>query len=110
MFIWLFTFSVLTRFSMTLFIMPHQSLVADLTKDYHIRTSLQSSRVVFGWVFGLLNAYLGYTYFLKPEGSESYDPTGFQELALFGALVILIAVIISTIGTYKITIKINKRR
>ena len=107
-FFWLLTFTVLSRSAMTLFVIPHQSLVAELTTDYNERTSLQSSRVVFSWMFGLTNAYLGYTYFLKPIGDGSYDPTGFHHLALFGSITIVVALTISSIGTFGYTLRNHK--
>ncbi|MCE2487022.1 MAG: MFS transporter, partial [Desulfurellaceae bacterium] len=42
LFAWLLGSASATRFAMTLFAIPHQALVAELTQDYDERTSLQT--------------------------------------------------------------------
>ena len=103
-FLWLLFGTVLTRFSMTLFAIPHQSLVAELSDNYNERTSLQSARTVFSWMFGLLNAYLGYTVFLRPQGPGQFDPSGFTMMALFGAATIMVSITVSALATHRITL------
>jgi Na+/melibiose symporter-like transporter len=101
LFAWLVVFACGTRFAMTLFVIPHQSLVAELTHDYDQRTRLQSGRVVFAWLFGLLNALLAYTVFLTATNEYPYDPEGFPAFALWGAGVMLVTTVISSLGTQK---------
>jgi Na+/melibiose symporter-like transporter len=99
LFLWLVVFACGTRFAMTLFVIPHQSLVAELTRDYDQRTKLQSGRTVFAWLFGLLNALLAYTVFLKATKAYPYDPKGFPAFALYGGVVMMIATLSSSFGT-----------
>src|SRR5262245_51139192 len=69
---WLTFFSIATRLAMSMFTIPHQSLVAEFASDYDERTRLQTLRMVFAYAFGLFNAVLGYTVFLKdtPEYAQ----------------------------------------
>ncbi len=101
LFAWLLSFACGTRFAMTLFAIPHQALVAELTEDYEQRTRLQSGRTVFAWLFGLLNALLAYTVFLKATSAYPYDPAGFPAFALWGALVMVLTTALSSVGTRK---------
>ena len=101
LFSWLLLFACGTRFAMTLFVIPHQSLVAELSDDYDQRTRLQSGRTVFAWLFGLLNALLAYTVFLKATDEYPYDPAGFPAFALWGAAVMVITTALSSVGTQR---------
>ena len=103
-FCWLTVFAVGTRFSMTLFAIPHQSLVPELTHDYDERTSLQSFRTVFAWLFGIANALLAYTVFLAATEQHPHgllNPSGYPKLAVFGAVVMLVSTFVSSRGTQK---------
>lgn len=101
-FAWLLTFSVGTRVAMAFFVIPHQSLVPELTQDSGERASLTSLRVVFAWIFGLINGLVAYTVFLKgtpeqPQGllrAEGYPP-----YAYFGATLMFLAMLVSALGT-----------
>jgi GPH family glycoside/pentoside/hexuronide:cation symporter len=101
LFAWLFVFASATRFSMSLFWLPHQSLVVELTDDRATRTSLQNVRNIFAWLFGLLNAWLGYQVFLASTPKYPIgvlNPDGYARFALWGAAAMLIATFVSTIG------------
>jgi GPH family glycoside/pentoside/hexuronide:cation symporter len=104
LFWWLVVTACGTRFAMTLFMIPHQSLVAELTSDYDQRTRLQSARTVFAWLFGLLNALLAYTVFLKATDEYPYDPRGFPAFALWGAGVMIVTTVISSLGTQRVAV------
>lgn len=111
-FLWLLFFAVGTRFAMTLFVIPHQSLVAELTRDYDERTTLQSLRVVFAWVFGLINAVAGFVVFLRatPEYPHGLlNPAGYPRYAIFGAIVMLVATFVSSAGTQRDAVRLAPR-
>jgi GPH family glycoside/pentoside/hexuronide:cation symporter len=101
LFAWLAIFAIGTRFSMTLFTIPHQSLVAELTDSYDERTRLQSSRTAFAWLFGLCNVLLAYTVFLRATAESPYDPAGFSGFAIFGGVVMLVTTLTSSLGTQR---------
>jgi glycoside/pentoside/hexuronide:cation symporter, GPH family len=101
LFLWLFFFASAARFSMSLFWLPHQSLVVELTDDRADRTALQNVRNIFAWLFGLLNAWLGYQVFLAstPEYKVGLlNPHGYDRFALWGACVMLLTTFVSTLG------------
>lgn len=112
LFLWLTTFAVGTRFAMTLFIIPHQSLLPELSQDYDERTSLQSWRTVFAWLFGLINAMLGYRVFLDatseyPQGL--LNPAGYPKFALWGASAIFVATLVSSLGTQRAALRAQSK-
>jgi glycoside/pentoside/hexuronide:cation symporter, GPH family len=101
---WLLVFSIATRLGMAMFVIPHQALVPELSSDAAERTSLTSLRVVFAWIFGLVNSFVGYTIFLKstPEFSQGLlNPAGYAPLGLFGAVVMVFAMTVSSLGTQR---------
>ncbi|MET0286918.1 MAG: MFS transporter [Polyangiales bacterium] len=103
-FFWLLTFSVATRVAMALFVIPHQALVPELSSESAERASLTSLRVVFAWIFGLVNSLVGYTVFLKttPEYAQGLlNPAGYPPLAVFGAVVMFFAMLLSALGTQR---------
>lgn len=106
---WLVFFASATRFSMSLFSLPHQSLVAELTDNFGERVSLQNLRNVFGWVFGLLNVWLGYTVFLAttPEYPIGLlNPDGYRQLATWGVIVLAGSTFISTLCVARAVLRI----
>jgi Na+/melibiose symporter-like transporter len=107
LFAWLTVFAIGTRISMSLFAIPHQSLVAELSSDYDVRTSLATHRTSFAWYFGLLNAVLAYVVFLRdtkeyPRGL--LNPDGYLPFAIWGGSAMLVATLISSMGTRKAAI------
>jgi GPH family glycoside/pentoside/hexuronide:cation symporter len=83
---------------MTLFVVPHQTLVAELTSDADERTTLQSLRTVFAWIFGLVNAALAYVVFLAAGLDKA---AGYLPFAIFGATVMLVSTLVSARGTQR---------
>ena len=108
LFVWLLGFSSATRFAMTLFAIPHQSLVPELTQDYDERTSLQTLRLVFAWLFGLAYALLAYGVFLRatpryPQGL--LNPEGYVGFAVRGAVIMLVTTLVSALGTQRAALR-----
>ena len=112
-FSWLLVFAVGTRVSMALFLIPHLSLVPELTHDFGERTSLASLRTVFAWIFGLTNGLLGYMVFLKatPEYPQGLlNPAGYGPFSVFGAIIMFVAMSISAVGTQRVAREAHVRR
>jgi Na+/melibiose symporter-like transporter len=108
LFTWLTVFAIGTRAAMACFAIPHQSLVAELTTDSDERTTLQSLRTVFAWLFGVLNALLAYTVFLAktPEYPLGLlNPKGYIGFAIFGAVAMFVATGISSAATNRAAIR-----
>jgi len=103
MFAWMLSFSVLVRVFMTLFVIPRDSMVPELTDNYDERTTLISYKFFFGWISGLTVSLLGYLYFLAP--SEEFadgrlNPDAYSAYALVGSVIILLGILICSAGTH----------
>ncbi len=102
LFAWLLCFLVLVRISASFHNIPRDALGAELTDDYHERTS------VFGWynVFatgaavGLSLLVLNVVFPSTPEFANGFlDPSRYVILAACGAVLGLGAILVSTFGT-----------
>ena len=104
LFLWMLTFTMLTRLGMTIFEVPHRSLGSEMSRSYTERTSIFAAREMLGWLGGLFNAFLAYTIFFKdtPEympGTKNPDPWIFYGMT--GATIMCISVLITFFGTRK---------
>ena len=105
LFLWLTAFAVLVRVSMTLNLIPSNSMVAEMTPHYDERTSLVSYRFFFGWAGGIAMYQLALRVFLAetPEfGDGRYNADGYGGFALVGALGIAAAILICAVGTHRL--------
>ncbi len=102
LFLWLLVFAVLTRGAMTLYHVPHIALGAELSSNFHERTTVVAYRQFFS-TFGQLLAYgIGFGLFFSatPEYAhgqfriESYAP-----FALCLALLMMVSILVSAWGT-----------
>lgn len=103
-FLWLLVFAVGTRVAMAFFVIPHQSLVPELASESGERASLTSLRVVFAWIFGLLNSFAGYAVFMKstPEHPQGLlNAAGYPRYAVFGGVIMFGAMLLSALGTQR---------
>lgn len=62
-FVWLAAFTILSRFCLTLYSVPHLALGAELSKNQHERSQLFSANTVFLYVSGASFAFAVWTYF-----------------------------------------------
>lgn len=111
LFLWLTTFSVLVRASMTLYSIPSNSLVAELTPDYDERTSLVAYRYLFGWIGGGGMTLLAYLWFLSPGGTLAdslRDPSGYGAWSLTGAALIVTAIFTCAVGTHHLIPRLKR--
>jgi Na+/melibiose symporter-like transporter len=101
-FIWLTVFLVLVRLSYTIFAVPHNALGAELTDDYHERTSVYGYKVV---VWSAASVILGMVvWWVVFPSTEGYDNGLLNEaryplLAVSGAIVIFVATVSTTFFT-----------
>ena len=102
MFAWLLGFSILTRWSVSLFEVPFVAMATESTRDYDERTTLMTWLQAFGWWSGLTLAVLTYGVFLRPTPA---DPTGMlnrEGFATFGTIasfVLLAAILAPALAT-----------
>ena len=105
LFLWLTTFAVGVRVSMTLYSIPSNTMVAELTPHYDERTSLVSYRFLFGWLGGLATAQLGYLHYFAPSQDFSdgrLDPTAYGAFATVCALLIFSSILFCSLGTHRL--------
>lgn len=101
-FIWLMSFLVLMRLSITFYNIPHDALGAELTDDYHERTSLFGYNwvIISGATMLMVIFVLWVLFPTTPEYSTGLLNEGrYPLLATIGAVVIFVAVMTCTIGT-----------
>ena len=104
LFVWMLTFTMLTRLGMTIFEVPHRSLGSEMSRSYTERTSIFATRELFGWMGGLFNAFLAYTIFFKdtPDympGTKHPEPWIYYGMT--GATIMCISVLVTYFGTLK---------
>jgi Na+/melibiose symporter-like transporter len=105
LFLWLTGFAILVRVSMTLYSIPSNSMVAEMTPHYDERTSLVSYRFFFGWAGGIAIYQLALRVFLAETqefGDGRYNADGYGAFALAGALGIAVAILICALGTHRL--------
>ncbi len=102
LFLWLCCFAIGVRASMTLYSIPSNSMVAEMTTHYDERTSLVSWRYLMGWLGGISTTLVAYLYFFAPaDGFEDgrLNPAAYIGFGTFCAFVIFTAIILCTLGT-----------
>ena len=104
LFLWMLTFTMLTRLGMTIFEVPHRSLGSEMSRSYTERTSIFATRELLGWMGGLFNAFLAYTVFFKdtPDympGTKNPEP--WIHYGMTGATIMCASVLITYFGTLK---------
>ncbi|MXO91920.1 MFS transporter [Pontixanthobacter aquaemixtae] len=94
----LLTLAIIVRLLLSACEVPSIALVPELTRDYEERTTLFRFRFLFGWGSGLVILWLAYGVFLinGPQSAEGYD-----SYALYGSVVMAIAVLVSAAGQHK---------
>ncbi|MFL0355750.1 MFS transporter [Erythrobacter sp. GH1-10] len=80
---------------------PSISLVPELTDDYVERTTLFRYRFLSGWLGGMLMMVLAFTVFL-PTPEAQLQPEGYAQFGMFGAFLMVVAVVGSAAGQHRI--------
>ena len=110
LFIWMAAWLLLGRFFLTLYIVPHLALGAELSSDYDERASVYSYNAMFGFFFGPMVAFVAWTFFFAGEGVRASDgqlvagqlnPANYQNLAILAALGIVLGIWICAAVTLK---------
>lgn len=102
LFVWLTTFTILTRTALTFFHVPYLALGAELTKNYHERTTLVMIRTGMGYLSSLLVVVIAFSFFFVsseavPKPHLTRDP--YFEFAVISALTMTIMMLASIWGT-----------
>jgi glycoside/pentoside/hexuronide:cation symporter, GPH family len=104
LFVWLLVFTVLTRGLMTLYFVPWAAIAAELSDDYHERTSIMSYRFAVGWTIGVSFPLFVFT-FVMP-GTKEYpvgqlNPAGYPLMALCAGLLLSGGALVTTVLTWR---------
>lgn len=102
-FLWLVVFSVLTRTTQSVYSIPHTSLTAELSNDYHERTLLSSLRSVLQSVGTLMVFLIGLQVFFgaTPEyPNGQLNPDAYPKFAAVFGVIIFVGVLLTAYGTH----------
>lgn len=111
LFLYLTAMAVIVRLAITFFEVPNSALIAEITHDYDKRTALTGFRAMFGWLGGVIMAVVVYQVYLKD--TVDYDPgilnpQGYKDYAFTAAIVMVIAMLISSLGTHRAAAHFSK--
>ena len=96
---------ILCRTFISAYEVPSSALVAELTDDYHQRTTLLSFRFVFGWAGGLAMYLLAYQVFLRPTAAQPngiLNAEGYAHYGLTAAVLMVVSIVVSSLGTHRL--------
>ena len=95
-FVWLTTFAVLVRGSLTFYYVPHLALGAEIAQDYTQRSTLFAFSTVFAITAMALVSFLGFRYFFPTTELYSpgtLNPDRYTPFAIFFAGLMFVAII-----------------
>lgn len=104
LFFYLLVVAVMIRTFITLYEIPSTALAAELTTDYDERTKVLSYRYFFAWWGGLAMTLAAFQIFLRPDADHpvgQLNPAGYVNYGLCAAAVMLVAILVSAIGTHR---------
>ncbi len=93
--------TIALRLAMTLYDVPHNAMVPELTSSYNGRTLLAGYKVSATWIAGQIMVIAMYVVWLVPTDIMPYgilNQAGYQQAGLFGAVIIGIAILMSALG------------
>jgi Na+/melibiose symporter-like transporter len=93
LFFWLFSFTILTRFSVTLFDIPHRALAAEIPNTYEEKANIMSMREGFQSIIALSHSFIILPY-INIDIDENWMNVG-----LVGSLMMFIFGLVSVLGT-----------
>ena len=93
LFFWLFSFTILTRFSVTLFDIPHRALAAEIPNTYEEKANIMSMREGFQSIIALSHSFIILP-FINIDVDENWINVG-----LVGSLMMFIFGLVSVLGT-----------
>lgn len=100
---WLLVFSVLARFAMTLYFVPHTAQGAELSDDYVERTSIVAWRTIFGAFGAVATITIIFAVFMnngEGDGQLQLDPSVYPPMAVTLGLILGLSVLVSALGTH----------
>ncbi len=110
LFVFLIVCTIGLRQSITLFDIPSNSLVPELTSDYDERTRLLTYKTSGAWIFGLMMTVAMYTVWLVPSEEQPIgvlNEVGYREGGLVGAVIILLSSFCCAAGLHRFIPKLH---
>ena len=101
LFLYLLVMTVFVRTCITLFEVPNAAQGPELTNDYDDRTRLQAYRYLFGWLGGLSIAVVAFMVLFALDPAGQLGPTGYRWIGVVGATAMIIATLVSALGTHR---------
>lgn len=98
LFAWLAGWAIVVRAGVSMFHVPYVALGAEMSADYHERSSVVAWRTVFGILATGAATGLAYSVFFKGEGGLQ-KPEGYPGFGWTIAAIIAVSTLISTIGS-----------
>jgi Na+/melibiose symporter-like transporter len=109
LFLWLMVFSILVRTAMTFFFVPYLALGAELSTEAEERSKIVQFRQAFGLAGYLVVSALAFlVFFSGPQGQR--EMAAYAPLALTIAVLMGVAVLVSSLGTHRRAIQIPSGR
>lgn len=102
--IYLVVTAILIRTALSCYEVPSSALAPELTSDYDERTSIVSYRNLFAWIGGMGMLLLTFGVFLAPTAQYpvgQLNPRGYQNYAVVAAIVMVVAILVSALGTHR---------
>jgi Na+/melibiose symporter-like transporter len=104
LFWWLTGFMVLTRVFLSVYFVPWAAIAAELSDDYHERTSVMAWRYAMGWFIGVLFPFISFGLVMAntpdhPVGQ--LNPANYPAMALIGAVIMTAGALATTLLTWK---------
>lgn len=96
-FIWMLVVCLLLRTFLTLFTVPYLALGAEMSEDYHERSSIAGIRTLFGWVTAIGLAAFAWGYIFKSDGITDGRLIE-QNYFIFGTISFFIVAIFTTLS------------
>lgn len=103
LFLWLLTFAVLVRSSMTLYHVPHLALGAELSDDYSERTTIVAFRTFFGFLGMATAVASAWLFFFRPTPeyeTGQLNPSVYPAYGLLFGAAMTFTILASAVGTH----------
>jgi glycoside/pentoside/hexuronide:cation symporter, GPH family len=95
--------AITVRMLIALYEVPSAALLAELTEDYDLRTSLVAYRFFFGYLGAVLMGVIALSVFLRPTAVQTVgllNRAGYHGYSIAAAILMFLSILISTAGTH----------
>jgi Na+/melibiose symporter-like transporter len=103
LFAYLLITAIIVRMLIALYEVPSAALLAELSEDYDVRTSLVAYRFFFGYLGAVLMGVIALSVFLRPTAEQSVgvlNRAGYHGYSIAAAIIMFLSILISTAGTH----------